>query len=596
MHLRLVHDLPLAQKVLAAPVLLLVLIMALGVHLQRTMASADAALHRLDTDVHRKGRLVDAVVIGVGLTQGRLYQLINWQSAGLETARLEDLSKRITDGLPDIAAHLRELEALADPAEGAGQGQGQGQGSGKEPGKAGPLAAVRAEADAYVAAVAQALEMALVDQSYAVMFMKAVDDGHARLSAALGQLRDRTAAEGAAIARDLQAESGRAVLVGIAAVGLALAVGLAVALLAARLIARPVAQMTAAMQGLSRGDPAPLATPLAFAAGRRDEIGRMAEALRVFRDAMRENGELQRRQRAEAEAREERRRSLERLTGGFAGAVDRLITDVDGLALAMKDAASSMSSAAAETSGLSLQVSRDTGEATSNVTAIAAATEELSASIGEITRQVRDSTELSRGAVRLADSSAAMIRTLAESADRIGSVSALIATIAGQTNLLALNASIEAARAGEHGRGFSIVAAEVKALAKQTEGATDQITRQIGSVQADARGVIAVIADIAQTIQRMNEIAEVIAVSVDEQMTATQAISRSAQGMSLNVAQVADNIRRVEESTAGTGQLSDRVLTATHSLAGRFEELKRFVQDFVGQVQGERQEKRLDAA
>ena len=100
---------------------------------------------------------------------------------------------------------------------------------------------------------------------------------------------------------------------------------------------------------------------------------------------------------------------------------------------------------------------------------------QLIASVGEISRQVQESTRIAREAVAQAEITDSRIAELTRAAGRIGDVVKLITAIAEQTNLLALNATIEAARAGESGKGFAVVAQEVKALAAQTAKATSEI-------------------------------------------------------------------------------------------------------------------------
>ncbi len=91
---------------------------------------------------------------------------------------------------------------------------------------------------------------------------------------------------------------------------------------------------------------------------------------------------------------------------------------------------------------------------------VAAASEELSSSITEISRQVSQSAKIAGHAVDEANQTNHSVQGLAEAAQKIGDVVKLINDIAGQTNLLALNATIEAARAGEAGKGFAVVASK----------------------------------------------------------------------------------------------------------------------------------------
>ena len=122
----------------------------------------------------------------------------------------------------------------------------------------------------------------------------------------------------------------------------------------------------------------------------------------------------------------------------------------------MRDSAGTVSGIVGQTRGRALAVAAASEEASANVRMVAAAAEELTASLGEITAQVGRSSDdrPARASADVALTDGTM-RDLEAAAGRIGDVVGLIASIAGQTNLLALNATIEAARAGESGRGFA---------------------------------------------------------------------------------------------------------------------------------------------
>jgi methyl-accepting chemotaxis protein len=158
---------------------------------------------------------------------------------------------------------------------------------------------------------------------------------------------------------------------------------------------------------------------------------------------------------------------------------------------------------------------------------VAAASEELSSSINEITRQVSHSAKVAVQASRAAEETDYRVQGLAEGASRISDVVHLIQDIANQTHLLALNATIEAARAGESGKGFGVVASEVKNLANETARATEDISEQVNNIQSATAETVQAIKFISTIINEINEIATSIASAIEEQSSATQEIAKN---------------------------------------------------------------------
>jgi methyl-accepting chemotaxis protein len=152
-------------------------------------------------------------------------------------------------------------------------------------------------------------------------------------------------------------------------------------------------------------------------------------------------------------------------------------------------------------------------------------------------------------------------RSLSHHAEAIESIVTLIRQIASQTNLLALNATIEAARAGEAGRGFSVVAQEVKALAGQTAGATDEIARQIASVQAAARQSAAANSSVRLTVDQVRNSSEAIHTAMENQAhtvtiitSAVDETSMSAQALSALIASMQSSTRAITEEIEAQGR------------------------------------------
>ena len=351
--------------------------------------------------------------------------------------------------------------------------------------------------------------------------------------------------------------------------------------LLARSIYRPIDNLTATMQALSAGQ-LNVEVPNNV---RRDEIGRMVEAVRVFRDNAREVHNLRQEQEAAAEQSViERRKALLLMADNFERSVMGVVSTVTSSSTELQATAQAMASSAHQTNAQATTVGESADQATSNVQTVAAAAEELAASISEINRQVDAAAEVSSNASAEAGKANQLIVNLAHAAERISEVISLINDIASQTNLLALNATIEAARAGEAGKGFAVVANEVKTLANQTARATDEIRTQISAVQDETKNAVEAIHSIANTIEHVREISSDIAHSIDGQGAATNEIARNAQEAALSTRAVSATISGVTQAAGETGEASEQVLISADELARNAESLRSEVLTFLHNV------------
>ncbi len=202
-------------------------------------------------------------------------------------------------------------------------------------------------------------------------------------------------------------------------------------------------------------------------------------------------------------------------------------------------------------SGLAESLDREVGtaadRATANAQTVAAATEELSASISDISNRANEASGASLKASEEASRTNAAVEALVTSAERIGAITKLINSIASQTNLLALNATIEAARAGEAGRGFAVVANEVKSLAQQSGSAADDIAAQIASVQQEALHAVDAIRRIGSIVTDVQQISTTIAAAVSQQESATKEIAHSVTRVVRDIEVVSQNIATASE-------------------------------------------------
>jgi methyl-accepting chemotaxis protein len=348
-----------------------------------------------------------------------------------------------------------------------------------------------------------------------------------------------------------------------------------------RAISQPISAMTAALTRLAAGD-FNIALP---AESRRDEIGEMAGAARVFKDNMIETERLRAEQLADQQAQSIQRRDERlRLASGFQDAVGSIVDKVSSEATELEAAASTLTRTAEATLELSGVVSGASGEASSNIQSVAAATGEMTSSVEEIGRQVVHSRKIAQSAVEHARTTDARITALSQAAGRIGEVVQLITGIAEQTNLLALNATIEAARAGEAGRGFAIVAQEVKALAAQTAKATDEIGKQILGMQSATQESVDAIKEIGAVILQISDVSGVIAAAVEEQGAATREIARNVQMASDGAGRVGSAIADVHQGAADTGSASGQVLSSAQSLSNQASQLKLEVESFLASI------------
>jgi methyl-accepting chemotaxis protein len=351
-------------------------------------------------------------------------------------------------------------------------------------------------------------------------------------------------------------------IIGFAALAV-LGLTIPISLIAARRIANPLTEMAGAMGRLAKGDTA-LEIP---GRGRSDEVGTMAEALERFREQAEANAAFEAAAAIERAARDRRQAMVESLTQEFGGSVASIMDRLRVSAGSMRDASVFMASATEQTRNRVADTAEGAQQNSSNLSAVAAATEEMTASVTEISRQVAEAARAAQDAVERANTTGATVRGLAESADQIGDVVRLITDIAGQTNLLALNATIEAARAGDAGKGFAVVASEVKTLASQTARATEQISAQISAIQAATGDAVGAVQEVANAIQRVNGVAGAIAAAVEEQDAVTRDISASVQSVAKQNDEAARAMREVSDVAEGARTSSGTVKVAAEMVA-----------------------------
>ena len=366
----------------------------------------------------------------------------------------------------------------------------------------------------------------------------------------------------------------------LASLGVAIIVGIGAAILLVRDVSAGIRSIVAPMQALGAGD----LTAQVPHQGEKTEIGIMATALQVFKDALIAKKASDEAAALDADAKIQRGRRVDNITREFESLIGEVVGSLSSASTELEASASTLTSTAARAQDLTTMVAAASEEASTNVQSVASATEEMASSVNEIGRQVQESARMANEAVDQARKTNDRVSELSKAAARIGDVVELINTIAGQTNLLALNATIEAARAGEAGRGFAVVASEVKALAEQTAKATGEIGQQISGIQAATQESVGAIKEISGTIERLSEISSTIAAAVEEQGVATQEISRNVQQAAHGTQQVSSHIVDVQRGAGETGSASSQVLSSAQSLSSESNRLKLEVDRFLNTV------------
>lgn len=242
---------------------------------------------------------------------------------------------------------------------------------------------------------------------------------------------------------------------------------------------------------------------------------------------------------SEAESTKQILELLEIELGGMIRQLERAASSV---AEGAEATATTLSAVRQRTDALSLRSS----EAQSTATIFSQAAGKFADSAESIGSQVRDAGKLADEASAAAHDASANVDRLKESSAAIGNVVNLIAQIARQTTLLALNSTIEAARAGTAGRGFAVVASEVKALAVQTQDATEEITKKIDALQRDAAGSVEAVHRISQAIQAIRPVFENVNGAVAGQTRTTNEMTGNAATASNFIASVGDSATEIE--------------------------------------------------
>ncbi|MFH1139027.1 MAG: methyl-accepting chemotaxis protein, partial [Pseudomonadota bacterium] len=260
----------------------------------------------------------------------------------------------------------------------------------------------------------------------------------------------------------------------------------------------------------------------------------------------------------------------------MAAAAQQVSAQISTVAKTSEGVSSSMNGVggAAESVSDNLNAVAASAEQMSNsVGAVATAVEEMYASLNEVAKNAGRGANVTSNASERAAESSKIVNSLGHSAKEIGEVVDLIRGIAAQTNLLALNATIEAASAGEAGKGFAVVANEVKELAKQTAGATEDIREKVESIQTNTSNAVAAIEKIVVFITEINSIMHSIASAVEEQTATTNEISKSISEVAEAANSVSSNVHAAASEAGNASDMVKEAIRAEQQVSKNIEEV-----------------------
>ncbi|MGD8837521.1 MAG: methyl-accepting chemotaxis protein [Desulfobacteraceae bacterium] len=238
-------------------------------------------------------------------------------------------------------------------------------------------------------------------------------------------------------------------------------------------------------------------------------------------------------------------KGMEASSGNLFG-ISRTVSE---LSVNMSGNSNHVAAAAEQMSGTMTTIATASQGTADRVGVVASAAEEMSATVNEIAKNAETARTITNNAVTRAETASADVHQLSLSAEEIDRVTEVISEISEQTNLLALNATIEAARAGEAGKGFSVVANEIKDLARQTAGATQEINEKIVSIQSSTTKTTKELEEILNIIQKVDEIVTTIATAVEEQSASTLDIANTISHISQGISGVSESVNASSKSS-----------------------------------------------
>jgi methyl-accepting chemotaxis protein len=477
----------------------------------------------------------------------------------------------------------------------------------------GLLAKVKIPLQDYVAGARAIIALAGTDAEAAKEQLPRFAELFKQLETAMEEVSDSVTNAAMSDAAEAKADAKLAkwIMAGLLALGLVFA--LALTILAQTGIVRPIEKITSALDRLASGDLSTKVPDLKTD----DEIGRMARALRIFREEMQgRQSEVEARKARDAadeecvrheavlRAQEEERRmvvaslgqALEELSAGnlafriaadFPAEYRKLRDDFNGAIFKLEDVVRTIARASENTRLGTGEISSSTDELAQRTSSQAASLEQVVAALQDMTSTFRTTAQgaadarAAVGSVRdeagaSGDVVARAVEAMSaihQSANEVSKIIVVIDEIAFQTSLLALNAGVEAARAGDAGRGFAVVAQEVRALAQRSAESAKEIK---GLISASTQQVDMGVSLVGETGEALNRMAG----KVGEIDALVSRIAGAARDQAARLAEINSSANQMDHATRQNAAMAEEMTEVSRNLASDARELAEMVGRF----------------
>jgi methyl-accepting chemotaxis protein len=269
---------------------------------------------------------------------------------------------------------------------------------------------------------------------------------------------------------------------------------------------------------------------------------------------------------------------LEQQMSGLLAGSQAAAHQMDREAGLMADSANGVQREASAAALAANEIRRSVQSVTPEVQAVAAQLQAYTASLG-------DAKNIAKDAVKRVDIAKQRIADFDSATTRAGAMLDLIGKVARKTNMLALNASIEAVRVGEAGEGFMVVAEEVKALAKSTSEAAQEISSQIQAMEGANSAVASAFGDVLEVVNMLASQSDTVANGMNDQAAAIDHVNEAINAASSELSLMVNSIDSADKSASVAIQRSSEMLAASNSVSETVGALDQSIRDFLGGLQ-----------